>query len=519
MCSKRSLALWLALLATRVAAAPIPAIAYHDIVEQRGADEFAVTVAEFQQQMEYLHDEGYTPISLRQLDAAHRGVATLPHKPVLLSFDDGLASFEHYALPVLRNYGYPVLLAVVSAWVDGRAAPEHYSGRLLSWDALRQIAARGDVEIISHSDNLHRGLRSNPQGNLAPAGITREYSAQGRYESEAEFRQRVRADLTHARQRLLTNLKHAPLAIAWPYGQCDAILIEEAAKLGMTYHLTLEDSPSQLEDLPRINRTTFYRYRRLADFDNMLTLHKWHRQQQRFVEVALDEFAGLTPKAQEQRLSALLARLELLRVNGVIVRPFSHDTTKAFFPNPRVPLATEMLNRVLHQIRARLHVDHLYLRLPVLPDAKTRSAVYRELARLNRFSGIMVEGTPPIAEASALVALFRRYNPTVQIGFSVDALQPAGADFVWTEFAATDPAAIIEKRATAVLAGGGRVLFVLQRPSELVDAQLVAAMQALRRAGALHYGYSNDEFIGDRPALTSISRELNAHVITDKETH
>lgn len=513
MLAGRWAVLVLALVAARAVAAPIPAIAYHDIVEQRGADEFSVTHDEFRRQMAYLRAEGYTPVSLRQLDAARRGDAALPPKPVLLSFDDGLASFASHALPVLREYGYPAVLSVVTAWVDGRAAPEHYRGRLLSWDELRRIAARGDVEIISHSDNLHRGLRANPQGNLAPAVVTREYRGAGRYESEEEFRQRVRADLARSRERLLAELKHAPVAIAWPYGQYDSVLIGEAERLGMTYHLTLEDEPTDLKSLPRIHRSTFHRYRRLADFGDMLTLRKWRSQQQRFVELSLDGFAGLAPADQERRLSALLTRLELLRVNAVVIRPFTADHTGAFFQNPNVPVVADVLNRVLHQIQARVHVNHVYLRIPVLRRPDIVWPAYRELARLNRFSGVLIDGAMESADAPALATLFRYHNPSAKIGMAAGVSGFTGMDLAWAEFSTTDTDDVIEARALTILAANSRALFLLQRPPGLADDKLVSAMQALRRAGARHYGYSNDDYAHDRPALARIGPELRAHVI------
>jgi peptidoglycan/xylan/chitin deacetylase (PgdA/CDA1 family) len=495
------------LIAGTVSAETIPAIAYHDIVERRGTDEFAITFEEFRRQMQYLRDEGYTPVSLRQLDAAHRGEAKLPAKPVLLSFDDGLASFVERALPVLREYGYPAVLAVVTAWVDGRSRPEEYRGRFLSWAELREIAARGDIEIISHSDNLHRGLRANPQGNLAPAVVTREYREAGRYETEDEFRARVRADLTRASARLQAELRQAPLAVAWPYGQFDAVLIEEATRLGMIYHLTLDDEPTSLDALPRINRSTFRRYRRLPQFDDMLTFRDWRTGQQRFVDLALDDFSPLAPGDREKRLSALLARLELLRVNAVVVSAFAKDGRGAFFPNPRIPVAADVLNRVIHQIRSRLRIDHVYLRLNFPGKAGDLTEVIRELSRLNRFTGVLFETRP----APAIVGLLRHHHPLLKILIPAED-KPAPASRIWTGISTGDSAEAIEARAQTALAIDPQALFLLRRTTAPGDEQLIAAMQALHRAGARHYGYDNDDFTRDRPALTRIGNELRAHV-------
>lgn len=169
--------LLLAILCAAAEGAEIPAIAYHDIVEREGGDPSAVTRAAFLEQMAYLRERGYTPVSLAQLEAARRARAVLPPRPVLLTFDDGLESFRQIALPVLTRYGYPAVLSVVTAWADGHGIPPAYRGRVMSWPALREVACSPLVEVISHSHDLHRTIPSNPQGNEAPAGVTRRYDA------------------------------------------------------------------------------------------------------------------------------------------------------------------------------------------------------------------------------------------------------------------------------------------------------------------------------------------------------
>lgn len=487
------------------ASVAIPAIAYHDIVERRGSDEYAVTFDEFKQQMRYLKGEGYTPISLKRLDEVRRGAAALPGKPVLLTFDDGLASFAAHAQPVLKEYGYPAVMAVVTAWVDGRAVPEHYRGRLLSWKDLRVIRDTGDVEIISHSDNLHRELRGDSRGIQTPAMITREYRAAGGHESEETFRARIRTDLARSVQRMREELNLSPTAIAWPYGQYDAVTIEEAARLGMRYHLTLNEEPTRLGTLPRINRATFHRYRRLADFDRMLTFRQYFTEQRRFVEIALDGFAGRTVDEQERRLSALLARLELLQVNAVVMQPFSADLVNAFFNNAAMPVSADVLSRVIQRIWARNRIGHVYLRLP----DRISLAAYRDLARLNRFAGAIITGTDA-AKADALAMLLRYHNPAIEIGFAASS---AGADFEWIELDAAAEEAAVESKARAALASGNRVLFAFKRATGLPDERLAAAMRALRRGGARHYGYDNDDAAHDAPALMRITPELRAHAI------
>jgi poly-beta-1,6-N-acetyl-D-glucosamine N-deacetylase len=493
--------------AAAVQAAPvaIPAITYHDIVERRDADEFALTRDEFRQQLRYFKSEGYTPVSLRQLDAARRGTAVLPPKPVLLTFDDGLESFATHALPLLREHRYPAVLSIVTAWVDGRSAPTGDHGRVLSWKQLREIRDAGNVEIVSHSDDLHHGARSNPQGNLAAAGIARVYRDGQGYETEDAFRARIRKDLTQSVQRMRDELDVAPMAIAWPFGQYDMVTVEEAARLGMNYHFTLDEEPTTLATLPRITRSTFHRYRRLADLDAMLTFRKHRTEQLRFVEIALDDFPARSEAEREQLLSTLLARLELLRVNAVIIRPLSMPSGPTYFATSAMPVAADVLSRVIQQIRSRIRVDHIYLRLP----ERMPLAAWRDLARLNRYAGALI-GETDAARIDELVALLRYYNPAVKLGAPS---AQAKADFVFVELDAASDEATIESRVRAAQTASGRTLFLLRRSARVADRQLVDAMRTLRRAGARHFGYDNDDAASNMPALARVAPELRAHTV------
>lgn len=502
--------------AAAVWAVEIPVLTYHDIVETKGADLFAVTVSDFTRQMQYLKDEGYTPVSLHQIDKARTEGASLPAKPVLLTFDDGLQSFTQHAFPVLRQHGFPSVLSVVTSWVDGRAPPPAYRGRLLGWESLRALTDIPLVEIISHSDDLHHGIRSNPQGNEAPAGVTRAYDPRtGRYETESAFRARIGADLSRSRSRMVAMLGKAPIAVAWPYGAYDAITAEEARRLGMAYHMTLDEEPTTVATLPRINRITFKRYRDLRQMDDALTRRKQRTEQLRFVEMKLDEFAGTNLEEQERMLSALLSRLQLLQVNAVIVDPFTNDRKAAFFPSAPMPTAANVLNRVLHQIEARVEIEHIFLKAPLDLPIGDRQAVYRELARLHRFRGVVFTGETGDAERANIVSVLRQHHPALKVGYANGSRAGSTADFVYQRLDAADEPDEIGRRVAEVCASGMQAFFVLDRTRAVEDGQLAAAMRAVRSAGAVHYGYSNDEYQTNRPALRRIVKEFAAHTVTE----
>ena len=129
-------------------------------------------------------------------------------------------------------------------------APVRYGNRdlprakFLSWEEAREMARSGLVEFASHSYNLHRGVRGNPQGNELAAGWARIYRPDRGYESTAEFRQRIAGDLTRSRDLLTSRLGKTPRAIAWPFGRYNGTDIEVAKASGFTFALTLDPEPA-----------------------------------------------------------------------------------------------------------------------------------------------------------------------------------------------------------------------------------------------------------------------------------
>ncbi|PSD43536.1 hypothetical protein C7E23_18110, partial [Elizabethkingia anophelis] len=67
-------------------------LSYHDIRDQVAAkgdaDTYAVSTQNFAAHLDWLGAHGYHPVSLSQVIDASQGRATLPPKPVLLTFDD-----------------------------------------------------------------------------------------------------------------------------------------------------------------------------------------------------------------------------------------------------------------------------------------------------------------------------------------------------------------------------------------------------------------------------------------------
>jgi peptidoglycan/xylan/chitin deacetylase (PgdA/CDA1 family) len=92
---------------------PVPILEYH-VLGAAPADapypELYVTRPDFHRQMDWLDAHGFEAVTLEMVeDAWYRG-GTLPAKPVVLSFDDGYRPQFTFALPELREHGWPGLI-------------------------------------------------------------------------------------------------------------------------------------------------------------------------------------------------------------------------------------------------------------------------------------------------------------------------------------------------------------------------------------------------------------------------
>ena len=92
---------------------PVPILEYHVLGEAPGDapyPELYVARPDFRHQLEWLDEHGYQAVTLEQVEAAWFEGATLPPKPVVLSFDDGYRPQFTFALPQLRKHGWAGVL-------------------------------------------------------------------------------------------------------------------------------------------------------------------------------------------------------------------------------------------------------------------------------------------------------------------------------------------------------------------------------------------------------------------------
>jgi peptidoglycan/xylan/chitin deacetylase (PgdA/CDA1 family) len=103
--------------------------------------------------MLHLAQHHYTPLTVTQfVDAMKTVQGGLPERPVILTFDDGLADFYTNAFPVLQRHGFAATIYIPTGFVGGTSRwPKAGAARpMLDWSQLAEIRA-GGIECGAHS--------------------------------------------------------------------------------------------------------------------------------------------------------------------------------------------------------------------------------------------------------------------------------------------------------------------------------------------------------------------------------
>ncbi|MBA7867209.1 polysaccharide deacetylase family protein, partial [Enterobacter hormaechei] len=138
----------------------LPVLTYHHILRDEENTRFRHTstttsVRAFNNQMAWLRDQGYTTLTMYQLEGYVRNKMNLPAKAVVITFDDGLKSVSRYAYPVLKEYGFNATAFIISSRIKGH--PQKWDPKSLQFMSVQEIKGIQDVfDIQSHTHFLHR---------------------------------------------------------------------------------------------------------------------------------------------------------------------------------------------------------------------------------------------------------------------------------------------------------------------------------------------------------------------------
>lgn len=360
-------------------------LSYHEVASEKNSliPEFAITEQQFKSHLDWLAKNGYQFVDVDQVVAAQKGLKALAKKSVLLTFDDGYASFYHNVFPIIEQRKIPVLISVVGSWLATENNGKIQFGdasisrdQMLSWEQLQSMQKSGWVEVGSHSYDLHRGIVGNPQGNTQPAATTRLYEPKAKsYETDASYVKRIQQDMLKNTQLLTQHGIKSPRVMVWPYGSYNQKTVELAQQAGMSISLSLDDvSGKKNTHMGELDRILIQSSTTTADLKNEIISREQqltdNHRAQKVMHVDLDYIYDPDLVQQERNLSALLDRIQKMNVNTVYLQAFSDpdgngSADLVYFPNRFIPMRADLFNRVSWQIQKRTQVSRVYAWMPV----------------------------------------------------------------------------------------------------------------------------------------------------------
>lgn len=233
----------------------VPVLIYHQIVEDPGAGgETSISLQRFTEQMQHLHDAGYTTVSTRDLVAYMKGDIKLPKKSIVLTFDDGWKNALS-AVPLLNKLHFKASFWIITERGIGWSNVE--------WSDVIALSKNPNFEVYSHTATHPWDPKSNlvtwVDGNdprFGPADALRE--------------------LTESKRLLEEKLEMQVPYLAWPVGWYNDRLIEMARQAGYTALLTAEDGANAPgDDIFQIKRLFVDGACELPAFIQLIESHRY----------------------------------------------------------------------------------------------------------------------------------------------------------------------------------------------------------------------------------------------------
>ena len=116
-------------------ASKVPILMYHNLTNDPSAvTSMTITGERFQEDMEYLEYNGYTPLLSADLIDIRAGKEAMPERPVMITFDDGYRSNYDIAYPILQKTGMKAVIALIGKSIRAEVSTPLY---------LKELSPRG----------------------------------------------------------------------------------------------------------------------------------------------------------------------------------------------------------------------------------------------------------------------------------------------------------------------------------------------------------------------------------------
>lgn len=232
----------------------LPIIMYHHITTDAGrAGKYTVLVSEFENDLSFIEENGYTAVTVTELINFVKGESELPEKPIMITFDDGFESFYSLAYPILREKNIKSVVSVIGKVTEKYSEFEdhniNYSN--MNFNQIYELASGGLVEIQNHSYDMHVSAQGQRKGISKLDNETYD-----------EYKKTLSNDLLTLQKILKLKCGITPQCVTYPYGAHSEETLGIIKKLGFKSTMLCEErvntiisgDENSLYNLGRYNR-------------------------------------------------------------------------------------------------------------------------------------------------------------------------------------------------------------------------------------------------------------------------
>ncbi len=204
----------------------VPILLYHSVSDTPSPSlaRFTVSAGRFDDHMAYIADGGYTALSIDQLLSARAdGGGVLPDRPVVITFDDGLADFSTTAWPTIRRHGLTATMYVVSGVLGGSSV----------WlpDLLPMLTPRDTSDLADDGCEIGAHTESHPSLDVLARG-------------------RAAEEITRSKSTLEDTIGRPVTTFAYPFGHHHAASRRSVIDAGFRSACAVKNKLSVTDDDP-----------------------------------------------------------------------------------------------------------------------------------------------------------------------------------------------------------------------------------------------------------------------------
>jgi peptidoglycan/xylan/chitin deacetylase (PgdA/CDA1 family) len=209
----------------------IPVLMYHSINYEKG-NCLRVPKEKFAAEMKWLHDNGYTTLSLDEVYDAVSNNKKVAEKSVVLTFDDGYKDNYESAFPVIKQYGFKATVFMITSEIGDSQNGYLTAAQIKEMD---KNGMRVECHTVDHPD-------------LSTLSYKRQYS-----------------ELSESKAALEALLGRPVNFIAYPSGMYNSDTIEAAKKAGYKMCFKMKGGIGSISD-SRYEFPRFFVGESLQDF-------------------------------------------------------------------------------------------------------------------------------------------------------------------------------------------------------------------------------------------------------------